>query len=184
MTLYKQKPYRKLGSEWENPRQLESFIDKSFLKEVGLELNLDNFFLIYFLFFYVWLRSVFVAACRLFSSCGERGLLFIAERGLLIGWLLLLQSTDSRRAGFSSCGIRAQQLWLAGSRVQAQQLWRTGLVAPQHVGSSRSRTRTHVPCIGRQILNHCATREARQFFFFLENEDKQKNLTHRDKSIK
>ena len=35
-----------------------------------------------------------------------------------------------------------------------------GLVAPQHVGSSRSRARTHVPCIGRQILNHCATREA------------------------
>ena len=34
-----------------------------------------------------------------------------------------------------------------------------GLVAPRHVGSSRTRARTHVPCIGRQILNHCATRE-------------------------
>ena len=28
------------------------------------------------------------------------------------------------------------------------------------MGSSQTRARTHVPCIGRQILNHCATREA------------------------
>ena len=34
-----------------------------------------------------------------------------------------------------------------------------GLVALQHVGSSRTRARTHVPCIGRRVLNHCATRE-------------------------
>ena len=26
--------------------------------------------------------------------------------------------------------------------------------------SSQTRARTRVPCIGRQILNHCATREA------------------------
>ena len=38
-------------------------------------------------------------------------------------------------------------------------MWRTGLVAPQHVGSSRTRAQTHVPCIGRLILNHFATRE-------------------------
>ena len=38
-----------------------------------------------------------------------------------------------------------------GSRAQAQ-LWRMGLVAPRHVGSSRTRARTHVPGIGRQIL--------------------------------
>ena len=35
-----------------------------------------------------------------------------------------------------------------------------GLVGPRHVGSSRTRVRTRVPCIGRRILNHCATREA------------------------
>ena len=39
-------------------------------------------------------------------------------------------------------------------------MWHTGLVAPQHVGSSWTRARTRVPCIGRRILNHCATREA------------------------
>ena len=43
---------------------------------------------------------------------------------------------------------------------QAQQLWLTGLVAPRHVVFSQIRARTRVPCIGRQILNHCATREA------------------------
>ena len=39
-------------------------------------------------------------------------------------------------------------------------MWLTGLVAPWHVGSSQTRARTRVPCISRQILNHCATREA------------------------
>ena len=34
-----------------------------------------------------------------------------------------------------------------------------GLVAPQHVGSSRTRAQTCVPCTGRQILNHGTTRE-------------------------
>ena len=84
--------------------------------------------------------------------------------GFSLRWLLLLRSTGSRCVGFSSCGSWAQQLWLAGSRAQAQQLWRTGLVAPRHVGSSRTRAQTHVPCIGRQILNQCATREALFFF--------------------
>ena len=43
-----------------------------------------------------------------------------------------------------------------------------GLVAPRHVGSSQTRARIHVPCIGRQILNHCATREAPLFTFFAQ----------------
>ena len=38
-------------------------------------------------------------------------------------------------------------------------MWYTGLVALQHVGSSRTRARTCVPCIGRRILSHCTTRE-------------------------
>ena len=43
-----------------------------------------------------------------------------------------------------------------------------GLVAPRHVGSSRTRARTRVPCIGRWILNHCATREALQRLLFVD----------------
>ena len=35
-----------------------------------------------------------------------------------------------------------------------------GLVVPRHVGSSRTRARTRVPSIGRQILNRRTTREA------------------------
>ena len=53
----------------------------------------------------------------------------------------------------SYCGAQAPD-------AQAQQLWLTGLVAPRHVGSSQTRARTRILCIGRQILNHCATREA------------------------
>ena len=39
-------------------------------------------------------------------------------------------------------------------------MWLTGPAASWHVGSSQTRARTRVPCISRQILNHCATREA------------------------
>ena len=38
-----------------------------------------------------------------------------------------------------------------------------GLVAPRHVGSSRTRDRTRVPCIGRWTLNHCTTRDVPSF---------------------
>ena len=77
---------------------------------------------------------------RAFSSGGKRGPLFITVCGPPT-------VVASRR------GAQAPD-------TQAQQLWPTGLVAPQHVGSSQSRARTRIPCIGRQILNHCATREA------------------------
>ena len=40
-----------------------------------------------------------------------------------------------------------------------------GLVALWHVGSSQTRARTRVPYTGRQILNHCTTREALQGTF-------------------
>ena len=32
--------------------------------------------------------------------------------------------------------------------------------------SSQTRAQTRVPCIGRQTLNHCATREALKMFYF------------------
>ena len=103
---------------------------------------------------------------RTFSSCGERGLLFIAMCGLLIAVAsLVAEHTGSRCAGFSSCGTRAQQLWLVDSRAQAQQLWHMGLVVPRHVGSSQTRAQTCVPCTGRWILNHCITREVPALFF-------------------
>ena len=77
---------------------------------------------------------------RAFSSCGKWGPLFITVRRPLI-------------IVASRCGAQAPD-------AQAQQLWLMGPVAPRHMGSSQTRARTRVPCIGRQILNHCATREA------------------------
>ena len=121
-------------------------------------------FLKKFIYFIYLFLAVLGLCCyaRAFSSCGEWRLLFVAMQ-----WLLLLRSMGCRCVGFSSCSTRARQLWLTGSRAQAQQLWHTGLVAPRHVGSSRTRVRTHVPCIGRQILKHCTTREALEIVNYL-----------------
>ena len=77
-----------------------------------------------------------------------------------VGATLHRGARASHYRGLSCCGAQAPD-------VQAQQLWFTGLVAPGHVGSSQTRARTHVPCIGRQILNHCATREAQLIYFLI-----------------
>ena len=60
--------------------------------------------------------------------------------------------------GLSCCRTQAPD-------AQAQQLWLTGPATLRHVGSSQTRARTRVPCIGRQISNHCATREALELYF-------------------
>ena len=100
----------------------------------------------YILFIYVCMYGCVGSSflCEGFlSSCGKRGPPFIAVRGPLT-------------IAASRCRAQAPD-------AQAQQLWLTGRAAPRHVGSSQTRARTRVPCIGRQILNHCATREALQF---------------------
>ena len=59
-----------------------------------------------------------------------------------------------------------------------------GLVALRHVRSSQTRARTRVPCIGRQILNHCATREAllhsltieKKLVLFQSQKEKKENM--------
>ena len=121
----------------------------------------------FILFIYFCLLWVFVAAHRLSLVAASRGYSSLWHAGFSLQWLLLLQSTGSRHTGFSSCGTQAQQLWLAGCRAQAQQLWRMGSVAPWHVGSSRTRAWTCIPCIGRWILNHCITREALPLLYSL-----------------
>ena len=124
----------------------------------------DSFIYFFNKFIYFWLRWVLVAVHGLSLVVASGGYSSLRCAAFSLQWLLLLWSMGSRRAGFSSCGTWAQQLWLAGSRAQAQQLWRTGLVALWHVESSGTRARTCVPCIGRRILNHCATREAHDSF--------------------
>ena len=63
---------------------------------------------IYIYLFIFWLRWVFVAARGLSLVAASGGYSSLRCAGFSLRWLLLLQSTDSRRAGFSSCGTRAQ----------------------------------------------------------------------------
>ena len=66
------------------------------------------FFFIYFLF-YLFLTALGLCSCaRAFSGCGEGGSSSLQCVGFSLWWLLLLWSTGSRRAGFSSCGTQAQ----------------------------------------------------------------------------
>ena len=71
----------------------------------------------------------------------------------------------SHSSGLSRWGAQALGVWASGVAAYGlcsagSELWCTGLAASQHVGSSRTRDRTGVPCIARQILNHWTTREA------------------------
>ena len=118
------------------------FLGKSFYKK-------SNYFFIFFFykFIYLFLAVLGLRFCaRAFSSCSERGSVFIVACGPLTVAASLVAEHRLQTRRLSSCGSRAQSL-------------------PRHVGSSQTRARTHVPCIGRQIPNHCATREAPQIIF-------------------
>ena len=98
--------------------------------------------LIFFFKVTVFLFCFFCAVSALlnglFPSCGEWGLLSSCHEGA------------SHCSGSSCCGV------------QAQSLWHTSWIAPQHVGSSLTRDRTHVSCIGRWnffFSYHRATRK-------------------------
>ena len=67
------------------------------------------FFLnLFILFIYFWLCSVFTATRRLSLVAVNRGYSSLQCAGFSLSWLLLLRSTGSRLAGFSSCGTQAQ----------------------------------------------------------------------------
>ena len=119
-----------------------------------------------FLYFYVFIGYAgSLLLHRLFSVKRERRLL--SSCGV----------QASHCGGFSCrgaralvCGLQKPQhlgsvLRLPGSRAPAQELRWTGLVTPQHVGSSRTRGQTCVSYIGRWILYHWASREATDFSF-------------------
>ena len=108
-------------------------------------------FFFFFKFIYLFIYSFFGCVGSSFLREG-----FLQSRQA--GATLHRGARASRYRGLSCCGAQAPG-------AQAQQLWLTGPAAPWHVGSSQTRARTRVPCIGRQILNHCATREALLSFF-------------------
>ena len=115
-------------------------------------MHLHSFFIYINLFIYLFIFGCIGLRLRCWaqasSSCSERGLLFIAVRGLLTVVTSLV----------AEHGLQASGL---------QQLWSMGLVAP-HVGSSQTRARTHVPCIGRQFLTLAPPGKSRSMCF-IEN---------------
>ena len=105
--------------------------------------------------FFFFLNYTILGVLYLFIN-GCVGPSFLCEGFLQLwqaGATLHRGARASHYRGLSRCGAQAPD-------AQAQQLWLTGPFAPWHVGSSQTRARTRVSCIGRQILNHCATREA------------------------
>ena len=133
------------SSRCENQKKWKWGINEKGAKLCGAD-KLLFFFLInlfIYLFIYFWLCWVSVAALGLSVVAASRGYSSLWCAGFSLWWLL--------------------SLWSTGSRAQAQYLWHTGLVALRHVGSSRTRARTRVPCIGRWSLNHCTTREVPNF---------------------
>ena len=83
------------------------------------------------------------------ASCGEGGLLLSQSEG----------AQASHCGGFSCC--RAQALGLMGFSSCG-----VGLVSLQHVESSWARIQTHVPSIGRRVLNHWTTRRVPESLSF------------------
>ena len=74
---------------------------------VSIHYHTVSFFFNKFLFIYFWLCWVFVAARGLSLVAVRGGYSSLTCTGFSLWWLLLLQSTGSRSAGFSSCGSRA-----------------------------------------------------------------------------
>ena len=60
------------------------------------------------IYLFIWLRWVFVAAHGLSLVAVSGGYSLLRCAGFSLQWLLLLQSTVSRHAGFSSCDTWAQ----------------------------------------------------------------------------
>ena len=104
-------------------------------------------------FFFFKLINLFIFGCVGSSSLCE-GSLQLRQAGAP----LHRRARTSHYRGLSCCGAQAPDR-------QAQLLWLTGPVAPRHVGSSQTRARTRISRTGRQILNHCATREAQESVF-------------------
>ena len=80
-------------------------------------------FLFICLFVYFWLRLVFVAVHGLSLVAASGGYSLLRCAGFSLRWLLLLQSTGSRRAGFSSCGSRALECRLSSCGAWASLLF-------------------------------------------------------------
>ena len=108
----------------------------------------SSFFFFFFNFICLFMAVLGLSFCaRAFSSCGKRGPLFIAVCGPLtiVASLVAEHRLQTRR--LSNCGSWAQLL---------RDMW--DLSRPLGI------------CTGRQILNHCVTREARTLYSYKETQ--------------
>ena len=97
-------------------------------------------------------------SARAFSSCGRRGPLLIVVRGLLTIAASLVAKHRLQTHRLSSCDSRAQLL---------RGMWdppRPGLEPLSPASAGRLSTTAPPGKPGRQILNHCATREVPEDF--------------------
>ena len=69
-----------------------------------------------------WLHWVFFAACGLSLAAVSEGYSSLQCEGFSLQWLLLLRSTGSRRAGFSTCSTGALDCRLSSCGARAQLL--------------------------------------------------------------
>ena len=84
------------------------------------------FFFFIIIIIYLFLAALGLHCClRAFSSCGERGLLFVAVHGLLIAVVSLVTEHGLQAR-------RLQQLWHVGSVVVARGLQSAGSVVVTH----------------------------------------------------
>ena len=124
--------------------------------------DIPLFSVFFFFFNFFFFPNFYLFYYYLFLIYGYVGSSFLCEgfhQPRQAGATLHCCARASHHRGLSCCGAQAPD-------TQAQQLWLTGPAAPRHVGSSQTRARTRVPCISRQTLNHCATREALFSVFF------------------
>ena len=141
------KPICVTHSAW-HEHEKEGVAFKTFSVELCVLVSLFFFFFFFIYFIYGCVGSSFL--CEGSLQLWQAGATL--HRGV----------RASRYRGLSCCGAQAPD-------AQAQQLWLPGPAAPRHVGSSQTRARTRVPCIGRRILNHCATREALVSLFYTQS---------------
>ena len=124
-----------------------AFLPALLMPVSDLHCGLRLFFFCNFTYLYLFLAVLSLCCCtQAFPSSGKRGLLSSCG-----GWA-------SHCSGFSCC-------WARPRGTRAQLLWHMGLVAGWHVESSWTRGRTHVPCIGRRILNHWTTWGAQDSYY-------------------
>ena len=106
-------------------------------------------YLFIYLFIYFWLCWVFRFCARASPSCGKWGPLLIAVRGPLTTAASLVAEHRLQTRRLSNCGSRTQSL--------------RGTWDPPRPGLEP----VSPACIGRQTLNHCATREGKPLLFTL-----------------